>query len=148
MGDDTSGATRARLCVPIGGATLWNAAVRPVEGDDGALMKVVLASIQCVKEGGASHFRNERLTTKEHDARRDLPGMREDLREVQVVGQNDVGMLASEVAYIAILSRNAPTDDQWPAPRPAVRRKQPSEASGSDRREAASACEPDLVSLS
>jgi hypothetical protein len=59
--------------------------IRPVKGDNSALVQLCLAVSQRPQKRPTAHVRHERFAAKEHDARRSLTRVRKDLRKIQVV---------------------------------------------------------------
>ena len=78
--------------------------VRPVEGDDGALVEFRFAILKGAEKRGTAYFRYERLPTEEHNTGSIVLRVRENLREIQIVRQDDVYASAGVVADFTILS--------------------------------------------
>ena len=78
--------------------------VRPVEGDDGALVEFRFAILKGAEKRGTAYFWYERLPTEEHNTGSIVLRVRENLREIQIVGQDDVYASAGVVADFTILS--------------------------------------------
>ena len=78
--------------------------VRPVEGDDGALVEFRFAILKGAEKRGTAYFWHERFPTEEHNTRSILLRVRKDLGEIQIVGQDHVDRLAGVVADFAIFS--------------------------------------------
>ena len=78
--------------------------VRPVEGDDGALVEFRFAILKGAEKRGTAYFWYQRFLTEEHNTRSILLRVRKDLREIQIVRQNHLDRLAGVVADFAILS--------------------------------------------
>jgi hypothetical protein len=72
--------------------------VRPVEGDDGALAEFRFAISKGAEKRGTAYFWYERLPTEEHNTGSIALRVRENLREIQIVRQNDVCASAGVVA--------------------------------------------------
>ena len=79
--------------------------VRPVEGDDGALVEFGFAILKGAEKRGTAYFWYERLPTEEHNTRSIVLRVRENPREIQIVRQDDVYASAGVDADFTILSR-------------------------------------------
>ena len=63
--------------------------------------------------------REKLFTSEEYDTRSALPRMGEDLREIEIVRENDVSMLSGEAQISVSDALESPASDQWSASGPA-----------------------------
>ena len=65
-----------------------------------------MALFEHTEERISAQFRHERFAPEEDNARSRLLRVRQDLRKVQIVGQDDIAMLAGIIADLSILRRH------------------------------------------
>jgi len=66
------------------------------------LVEFCLAILKSAEKRRTARFRYEGFTTEEHNTGSGLPGVRKDLRKIQIVCQEHVGMSAGVIADFAI----------------------------------------------